>query len=363
MTRTKLHTLLQLVNGFVKARKHNGMPCNFRKGSGTKGKGKMHKGLGFQPERGEQRKFGGYCNWCWRIGHKEAQCLLKQEYIKSNPSQDPLQRDTRELSNTSEKRAWSQPAQGQKQRERQRQEKTSRKGNHNQDQAGSLNEWIWTAQVWLLWFFNVKELNLSVMSKRMMNLSHRLDPAAYVFCVLKCNSVPVDPTELPSSSKRVSDGNGEPAGTHEKFDQSTVEVLFAVGCRDDRPIVDSGSVVSTCPVDYATLVPIEKVTIQFEFGVCWVNLCNITASSVMFLSPTDVAAAWMSILKSLTRNVQFCLCTKAAAMARWSCSLQMERVKNCQWQEYHWTSETDHGEHSRIRHCVRLGSLRVGRGR
>ena len=34
---------------------------------------------------------------------------------------------------------------------------------------------------------------------------------------------------------------------------------FAVGCRGDRPIVHSGSVVSTCPVDYATLVPTEKV--------------------------------------------------------------------------------------------------------
>ena len=44
---------------------------------------------------------------------------------------------------------------------------------------------------------------------------------------------------LPSSSKRVSDGSEEPAGTHEKFDRSTGEVLFAVGCRDDRPIVDS----------------------------------------------------------------------------------------------------------------------------
>ena len=51
----------------------------------------------------------------------------------------------------------------------------------------------------------------------------------------------------------------EPAGTHEKPDQSTGEVLFAVGCRDDRPVVDSGSVVSTCPVDYATAVPTEKV--------------------------------------------------------------------------------------------------------
>ena len=69
----------------------------------------------------------------------------------------------------------------------------------------------------------------------------------------------MDSTELPSSSKRVCDGYEEPAGTHEKFDQSTGEVLFAVGCRDDRPIVDSGSVVSTCPVDYATSVPTEKV--------------------------------------------------------------------------------------------------------
>ena len=64
---------------------------------------------------------------------------------------------------------------------------------------------------------------------------------------------------LPSSSKRVSDGSEEPAGTNEKFDRSTGEVLFAVGCRDDRPIVDSGSVMSTCPVDYATSVPTEKI--------------------------------------------------------------------------------------------------------
>ena len=39
--------------------------------------------------------------------------------------------------------------------------------------------------------------------------SHRLNRAAYVFCVQKCNSISMDPTELPSSSKRVSDGNEE----------------------------------------------------------------------------------------------------------------------------------------------------------
>ena len=76
----------------------------------------------------------------------------------------------------------------------------------------------------------------------------------------------MDSTELPSSLKRVSDGSEEPAGFHAKFDQSTGEVLFTVGCRDDRPNVDSGSVVSTCPVDQATSVPTEKSQLQYEFG-------------------------------------------------------------------------------------------------
>ena len=83
-----------------------------------------------------------------------------------------------------------------------------------------------------------------------------------MFCVQKCKSVTMDSTELPSSSTRVFSGvhgSEEPAGTHEKFDHSTREVLFAVGYRDDRQIVDSGSVVSTCPVDCATSVPTEMV--------------------------------------------------------------------------------------------------------
>ena len=102
MTRTKLDSLLQLVEALRKVENLT-EPYNFGKGSGTKGKGKMHTGLGLQSERGEQRKFSGYCSWCWRIGHTEAQCWFEQEYMKSNPSQDPLQRDIPEWSNTSEK--------------------------------------------------------------------------------------------------------------------------------------------------------------------------------------------------------------------------------------------------------------------
>ena len=74
-----------------------------KQGRKNREQGKMHKGLGFQPQRGEQRRVGGYCNWCWRIGHKEAQCWFGQEYTKSNAPQDPLQRDIRAWTNPAEK--------------------------------------------------------------------------------------------------------------------------------------------------------------------------------------------------------------------------------------------------------------------
>ena len=45
-----------------------------KQGGKSKGKGKMHKGLRSQTERGEQRRFGGYRNRYLRISHKEAQC-------------------------------------------------------------------------------------------------------------------------------------------------------------------------------------------------------------------------------------------------------------------------------------------------
>ena len=132
------------------------------------------------------------------------------------------------------------------------------KGNHNQDQAGSPNE---DGQR-TLGDFGTKHQRVEFVRDVQENEdfeTSRLDLAAYVFRVQKCKSVVMDSTELPSSSTRVFDGSEEPAGTHKKFDQSTGEVLFAVGCRDDRPIVDSGSVVSTFPVDYATSVATEKV--------------------------------------------------------------------------------------------------------
>ena len=109
----------------------------------------------------------------------------------------------------------------------------------------------------------------------------------------------------------------EPAGTHEKRDPSTGEVLLAVGCRDDRPLVDSGSVVSTCPVDYATSVPTEKIHYTMNFlSVLGESLQHHDIKrNVPFTNRTG-SIVNVSFEVTDTKNVQFCECTEAAAMAR-----------------------------------------------
>ena len=94
----------------------------------------------------------------------------------------------------------------------------------------------------------------------------RLDRAAYVFCVQKCNSVTMDSTELPSSSKRVSDGSEEPAGTHEKFDQSTEWCFSPLDIEMIDHLLTREVLCPRAPVDYATTVPTEKSPLQYEFG-------------------------------------------------------------------------------------------------
>ena len=65
---------------------------------------------------------------------------FKQEYMKSNPSQDPLQRDFRERSNTSEKGQGHRQFKGKSKGKGKDNRKHRGKWNHNQDQAGSPNE-------------------------------------------------------------------------------------------------------------------------------------------------------------------------------------------------------------------------------
>ena len=82
----------------------------------------------------------------------------------------------------------------------------------------------------------------------------REDRTAYVFCVHSCKNAMGECLDVPSSLGTSGvQASEEPAGTHElKPDGTAGEMLLAVGCRDDLSTADSGSVVSTCPVDYAT---------------------------------------------------------------------------------------------------------------
>ena len=92
-------------------------------------------------------------------------------------------------------------------------------------------------------------------------------------------------------------------------------MLFAVGCRDDRPIDDSGSVVSTCPVDYATSVPTEKVH-------CSMNLESVVGESLQHygikrnVAFTNRSGSTMNVNFEVIDTKLCCLCTKAAASAR-----------------------------------------------
>ena len=137
------------------------------------------------------------------------------------------------------------------------------KVNHNQDQVGSPDEETGQRR---LDDFALKRQRVEFVGDAQDHSDEfetsRVDRSAYAFCVHKSKSVMSDWLEVPCSSRRVASGvqgSEEPAGTPETNpEQSTGEVLLPGGC-GDRPIVDCGGVVSTCPVDYATSVPTEKV--------------------------------------------------------------------------------------------------------
>ena len=98
----------------------------------------------------------------------------------------------------------------------------------------------------------------------------------------------------------------EPAGTHAlKSDRTTGEMLLAVGCRDVRPLVDSGSVVSTYTVDYATSVSTEKVNKSM-------NLESVLGD---FITTLWRQAQCSSRQPNRKHHEQFCLCTRAVATA------------------------------------------------
>ena len=126
----------------------------------------------------------------------------------------------------------------------------------------------------------------------------------------------------------------------------------AVGCRDDRPIVDSGSVVSTCPVDYATSVPTEKVHYSMilesvlgeslqHYGIKRsVPFTNRSGSSMnVIFEVTDTKRAILSVHKGCGNGSMIVFTPHGKG--------KFVNDRKCIEQ-----SEIDHGEHSRIRHYV-----------
>ena len=134
-----------------------------------------------------------------------------------------MQRDIREWTNASEKGQGHDQPKGKGKGKREGKRKHPGRGNHNQDQAGSPTE---DGQRTLV-DFGLKRQRVEFVGDVQEN--DDFETPSWIG-VQKCKSVMIDSTELPSSSTRLFDGSEEPAGTHVKYDQSTGEVLFAVGC-------------------------------------------------------------------------------------------------------------------------------------
>ena len=87
---------------------------------------------------------------------------------------------------------------------------------------------------WVILVQNVRELKVSVMSKRMiLRLSGSSSFCVLLSTVQECHDGFDGIARFVDESFIRYAGGEKPAGTHEKFDQSTGEVFIAVGCRDD----------------------------------------------------------------------------------------------------------------------------------
>ena len=123
---------------------------------------------------------------------------------------------------------------------------------------------------------------------------------------------------------------------------TTGEMLLAVGCRDDRPIIASGSVVSTCPVEFSTSVPTDKVNCGMNLESVLGESCITVESSAMFFSPTEKGNTMsVNFLKSLTK-MRSSVCAPGL-WQRLSCSLQMDEANPSCIDHVHQVMETHPG--------------------
>ena len=112
----------------------------------------------------------------------------------------------------------------------------------------------------------------------------------------RISTAPMQATSVDSATAQDAPVAMDVSGQQEEIKQRLNEVGMITHCWRSRvgrtgggSESGEGDVVSTCPVDYATSVPTEKVQYSMNLESALGESCKITASSVMFFSPTDLA--------------------------------------------------------------------------
>ena len=192
-----------------------------------------------------------------------------------------------------------------------------------------------------------------------------LDRATFVFCVRKCNSVSMDPTELPSSSTRVFWWEWGASGHSWKIWSVKGDRCFSP--LDVEMIDQLLTLEVLCPRAQWIMRRQFRQREKVHYSM---NLESVLGESLQHYGIkrnvpfTNRTGSTMNV-KCWGHWHKTCSSVCAQGLrqrlddrvhSRW-------KLLNSELHDVYWPSETDHGEHTRIRHCVWQRSLRVGRGR
>ena len=201
MTRTELDSLLQLVKALRKVEKLMECHTTLERVVAQRAKDKFIKDSDFNPSVVNRENL---VHTVIGVGESATKMLSVGSNKSFNEEQSNLRTrcksDIREWSNTSEKGQGHSQPKGKGKGKGKGKRKHPGKGNHNQDQAGSPNE---DGQR-TLGDFGLKRQRVEFVGDDVQENDDfetpRLDRAAYVFCVQKCDCVAMDSSSSPSKT-------------------------------------------------------------------------------------------------------------------------------------------------------------------
>jgi hypothetical protein len=206
------------------------------------GKGKLHKGLGKSVERGEQRRFGGQCHWCWRLGHKEDACWFKQAFVEAEKAAG------RDVSQYTDKKSQKGAGKGGEGKKGQQDIRNYLK-RPREETGSSMDVGAVTAE----------PTRASPSSSRASASSS--SNQGFMFGVNLLDSLPEEDEtaeysdESEDAEHYPEDYEDEPDDDdYDDDDSEKVRCVFGLSQRDHdkyaKPMIDSGSYISTCPQSY-----------------------------------------------------------------------------------------------------------------